>query len=454
MFFDKILDAMNLENIEARRQEKLLAESSTDIDNDVSLSRDENCSQDYCLDTEIQESFSSNSEQLEDTYEIPNQIIETTPPQTDVIETIPQIPEINEDIDSLSALDSYTFDEFISDSSPESDSDIIDSTTKPVEENKLLQESDNETMTDFVSEEEPILEPEPQQIYESERIFIRGISRRFISVTREIINTGNVIPIALMREFHLENNDLNRILSEAQTAQLLDKNNNVLVTKEYFEKFIDHYEPSLYQCAHCNFDKEMLICIGEITLESGADSLYEEFEADVLLDYFEILEHMNIIKYDSITNQYLPLVSIDDFREECLYIPDSTYNQLSKKTVASLDDLDGHDFEYYCADLLRDNGFLDVEVTQGSGDHGIDILARKDDITYAIQCKCYSSNVGNAAIQQVNTGKQLYRKDIAVVLTNQYFTQQAKNEATAIGVKLWDRNKLRQFIEHSNAKKI
>lgn len=118
-------------------------------------------------------------------------------------------------------------------------------------------------------------------------------------------------------------------------------------------------------------------------------------------------------------------------------------NVLSK---ADYDSMDGHDFEYFCADLLRKNGFINVEVTQGSGDHGIDILAEKDGVYYAIQCKCYSSNVGNASVQQAHTGKSLYHKDIAVVMTNQYFTQQAKEEAALLGVKLWDRNKLNELI--------
>lgn len=112
------------------------------------------------------------------------------------------------------------------------------------------------------------------------------------------------------------------------------------------------------------------------------------------------------------------------------------------------DHMDGHDFEYCCADLLQKNGFSNVEVTQGSGDHGIDIIAEKDDISYAIQCKCYSSNIGNAAVQQAHTGKSIYHKDIAVVLTNQYFTPQAKEEATALGVKLWDRDKLNDLIKN------
>lgn len=91
-----------------------------------------------------------------------------------------------------------------------------------------------------------------------------------------------------------------------------------------------------------------------------------------------------------------------------------------------------------------------MEVTKGSGDHGIDILAEKDGIAYAIQCKCYSSNIGNAAVQQAHTGKSIYHKDIAVVITNRYFTQQAIEEAAALGVKLWDRDKLNELIKKAN----
>ena len=121
--------------------------------------------------------------------------------------------------------------------------------------------------------------------------------------------------------------------------------------------------------------------------------------------------------------------------------------EMSANKQINYDNMDGHDFEYYCADILRKNGFCNVEVTQGSGDHGIDVLAEKDGISYAIQCKCYSSNIGNAAIQQAHTGKSLYRKDIAVVMTNRFFTQQAINEANELGVKLWDRTKLNEMIE-------
>ncbi len=116
----------------------------------------------------------------------------------------------------------------------------------------------------------------------------------------------------------------------------------------------------------------------------------------------------------------------------------------------NFDMMDGHEFEYFCADLLKRNGFENVEVTKGSGDHGVDILAEKEGVTYAIQCKCYSSNIGNAAIQQVHTGKSLYHKDVAIVMTNRYFTAQAKEEAKSLLVKLWDRDKILEMGADSN----
>ena len=45
------------------------------------------------------------------------------------------------------------------------------------------------------------------------------------------------------------------------------------------------------------------------------------------------------------------------------------------RRISRMDELDGHDFEFFCADLLRAQGFIDVEVTRGSGDFGVDILA-------------------------------------------------------------------------------
>lgn len=152
-----------------------------------------------------------------------------------------------------------------------------------------------------------------------------------------------------------------------------------------------------------------------------------------------------------ITQFFSKKKSKKNFRNNTLQFQNKNNANQENQTSKHYDLMDGHQFEYFCADVLRKNNFSNVEVTRGSGDHGIDILAEKDSITYAIQCKCYSSNIGNAAVQQAHTGKSLYHKDIAVVLTNRYFTPQAKEEAAALGVKLWDRDKLNSMIEKANS---
>ena len=111
-----------------------------------------------------------------------------------------------------------------------------------------------------------------------------------------------------------------------------------------------------------------------------------------------------------------------------------------------VDEMEGHDFEYYCADLLKERGFLDVEVTKGSGDFGVDILAEKDAVTYAIQCKCYSAPVGVAAVQEVYAGRDYYDRMVGAVLTNQYFTAAAVEAAQKLKILLWDRGYMEELM--------
>ena len=112
-----------------------------------------------------------------------------------------------------------------------------------------------------------------------------------------------------------------------------------------------------------------------------------------------------------------------------------------------LDQMEGRDFEYYCADLLEEHGFIDVEVTRGSGDYGIDILAEKDGVTYAIQCKRYQDPVGVKAVQEAYAGRDYYDRMVGCVLTNQYFTQPAVEAGKKLKILLWDRGYLESMME-------
>lgn len=111
--------------------------------------------------------------------------------------------------------------------------------------------------------------------------------------------------------------------------------------------------------------------------------------------------------------------------------------------------MEGHEFEYYCAELLEKCGFLEVEVTKGSGDYGVDVLAEKDGVTYAIQCKCYNGPVGVKAVQEAYAGRDYYDRMVGAVLTNQYFTQPATEAAKKLKILLWDREYLEDLVEQS-----
>lgn len=111
------------------------------------------------------------------------------------------------------------------------------------------------------------------------------------------------------------------------------------------------------------------------------------------------------------------------------------------------DDMEGHEFEYFCADLLKRRGFQDVVVTKGSGDFGIDILAERDGISYGIQCKNYTSPIGVKAVQEVYAGRDYYDCMVGVVMSNQYFTGPAVEAAKKLKIVLWDRGYIEEMLE-------
>ncbi|MBP5654301.1 MAG: restriction endonuclease [Clostridiales bacterium] len=108
--------------------------------------------------------------------------------------------------------------------------------------------------------------------------------------------------------------------------------------------------------------------------------------------------------------------------------------------IEGVDKMDGRDFELWCADFLKHNGFSRVEVTSESRDNGVDILCRKDGQTYAVQCKRMESSVPNKAVQEVYTGMEMYGCDRAAVITNNHFSPAACDTAEKTGVELWDRD--------------
>ena len=95
----------------------------------------------------------------------------------------------------------------------------------------------------------------------------------------------------------------------------------------------------------------------------------------------------------------------------------------------------GHAFEEWVAGRLEAQGWR-AHVTAGSGDQGIDIIARRKGRKIGIQCKRYDGAVGNKAVQEAFSGRAYHRVDTAVVITTGHYTESAKALSRRTGVHL------------------
>ena len=108
--------------------------------------------------------------------------------------------------------------------------------------------------------------------------------------------------------------------------------------------------------------------------------------------------------------------------------------------------VDGHDFEHFCAEVLAHAGFESIELTPASGDFGVDILAERDGVTWAFQCKYYEKPVGTRAVQEIYSGRDYYHRMVGAVMTNNAYTKNAVKMADELNILLWDGEYLSELV--------
>lgn len=262
-----------------------------------------------------------------------------------------------------------------------------------------------------------------------EKLFERGISKIKSSSNEWTSESEQFI-------YEIESNEL---LSQFISSELSRKIGVIKSSITEKERIESAHNVGLKEYLDCKQVDSMLVIR---SMESNIQNLYKNYLLSGSLPE-EGMRIFSRFEYNCETSE-LPLAA--EIRLEGLL---NEYRDLfSNQSVLSMvDQMEGHSFEYWCASLLKKNGFSSADVTPGSGDHGVDIIAVKDGIHYAIQCKCYSHDLGNSPVQEVYAGKEMYRCQVGVVMTNRYFTPGAKQLAEQTRVLLWDRDKLKDFIE-------
>lgn len=127
-------------------------------------------------------------------------------------------------------------------------------------------------------------------------------------------------------------------------------------------------------------------------------------------------------------------------------VGDTNIVKTEKYAFAEIDEMDGFKFEKYMKHVFESLGYS-VHHTPLSGDQGADLILTSNEGTKtAVQVKRYSSKVSNGAVQEVVAAKGLYKCTQGMVVTNNYFTDSAKQLAKANGIELIDRNELKKLI--------
>jgi restriction system protein len=100
-----------------------------------------------------------------------------------------------------------------------------------------------------------------------------------------------------------------------------------------------------------------------------------------------------------------------------------------------IDTMSGVEFEQYVAAVFRGLGY-EVSTTKATGDFGVDVVATKNGIRTAVQCKRQGTPVGGAAVQQVVSGAAMHVCNSTAVVSNRSFTRAAQKLAGVHGCRL------------------
>lgn len=202
---------------------------------------------------------------------------------------------------------------------------------------------------------------------------------------------------------------------------------------EEIDGTLDNYIKDIIRCNEINNDDmEMIAIFAYHMIDKGYTSGYKYFPAyyDIMIKAFEVLG--NEVKNEIIKEQLKGVVK----------------HQEKSVSIDDVDLMNGNEFEHFVCELYQKMGYS-AEVTKQSGDQGLDVIAEKNGKRIGIQAKCYSGTVGNSAVQEAVAGKSFYHCDKVVVVTNNYFTQSAKELAHSNDVILWDRDILKDKIKEN-----
>lgn len=186
----------------------------------------------------------------------------------------------------------------------------------------------------------------------------------------------------------------------------------------------------------------------EEDLQDALEESYRAFVQTFFLTFFRKDDVRRVVAQYKSTDEFgdddysLVDKKLASFLQKNVAVPEEDFDNALKvqKFVAFLEDLQstpdtspsdqkpgGTEFELLCLGALEAAGYK-ARLTP-TADQGADIIAEKEDLSFAIQCKSHSRPIGNKAVQEVVAARRFYSTDYACVVANSSFTSAARELA-------------------------
>lgn len=154
-----------------------------------------------------------------------------------------------------------------------------------------------------------------------------------------------------------------------------------------------------------------------------------------------------------LTKSWENLPKIPSFEEKIIEVKSQERSQkfsdsIKKELKIDLDEFGPFEFENFISQLFGEMGY-EVWPTRKTGDYGIDIIVKKDDMKIGVQVKKFDRGnlVGTQDVQKILGSRFKHGVDKCILITTSDFTPQAKEQARNAPIELWNRSTLEEKIK-------
>ncbi len=249
---------------------------------------------------------------------------------------------------------------------------------------------------------------------------IENISNR--EVLLDYVDEKQIIKLHTLlesKEFDINIQDLKGIVQNEVMEKKYNKFKNLMIVKD-----------------SSNINEFIIKFVDDFGYEKDSNEDYVQFLIRLLKEKNIIFEKRRLI---------LGIEKAAKSREVNIFEKSLLETNNKKIIIEEIDNMNGYQFESFLKQLFDKMGYA-VKSTKLSRDQGADIIAEKLNTRYLIQAKRYNEKVNNKSVQEISAALKHYNADKGIVITNNYFTESAKELAKSNRIELIDRNKLKKLI--------